>query len=291
MTNSQRPHRIASRVVLGLRDSPRLGGFFAQPGAQGFRHFEAYDAREGGGEEYFDRDRFTSHYGEPPLGGQVGCAISHHLILKEFANEPGVDTDLLLVAEDDARFLPGFERALDRITRNAGPLDYVNLAEPFARTKAGLLHPYAEDAAMLSLTSRIIGWRGVEPIRMGPFSGRAWGAVCYLVSRAAARRITEVARSRGRLSWLADDFTQWAEPADIRVLLVRPDLVTYDGPSTIESGTLPPRGLTLREMAREGGVISALRRFAAPRRRLRHLARAWRATRCPTGSGGAEATP
>ncbi|MCO6809653.1 glycosyltransferase family 25 protein, partial [Pseudomonas aeruginosa] len=101
---------VARAAVVSLPGSGRRRGFFAQPLAGVFEVAEAFHGATQDWTPYFDAARFAEHYGRAPVPAEIGCAISHARVIRDFAAEAGADSDVLLVAEDDARFTEDFAR-------------------------------------------------------------------------------------------------------------------------------------------------------------------------------------
>lgn len=227
-------HRISKRVVIGLDDSSRLDGFFEQEGGSSFSHHVAYDGRVSSGDEYFDRTAFKDRAGWSPSNAEVGCAISHFQVLKDFAQAVGEDNDFILVAEDDARFSPHTERVLSKITRDSRDIDYLLLANPFDE-----LHGWNPARRAFQLTQQSLWVTRIWATPMLSFSygncaGTPYGTGFYLCSRRAARRYVDYV-GLGRIAWLADEYHIWANRADIDMMIAVPNLAGWTGQSSIRS--------------------------------------------------------
>lgn len=227
--------RIVSCRVLALEASDRLDGFFTgNPLAEHFTVFRAVDGRKGEGEELFDRHAFCNLNGYDARPGEVGCAVSHYLIQKEFAEDDGAAEDLLLVAEDDARF-PGYAEAiLDGVVARGGAFDIVVLASPWGSAGVTHISGRAERMMQLSAASAVVGRIGSRVFRLGHYDGVAWGTGAYLITRAAARRQMRFVDRFGALHWLADDYAYFAPQAKNDVKVLRPNLVSWEGPSVVQ---------------------------------------------------------
>ncbi|GAA4508822.1 glycosyltransferase family 25 protein [Brevibacterium yomogidense] len=212
--------RIVESHVVALEDSHRIDGFFAQPGTSCFLRFRAVDGRVGEGLELFDSALFEDRYGRSPLPGEMGCALSHFKIIKRFANSCGRDSDLALVAEDDARFTPGALEVISTVAARVENVGFVVLANDFP--------------TQLSLFSRIVGRTGLRAYRVGHNWGNVWCTGLYLVSRGAARQY--MASTPGRVSWVADHYSHFRREMGINVKVLRPSLVSWEGESDIRRG-------------------------------------------------------
>ncbi|MCL6423231.1 hypothetical protein Bequi_07505 [Brachybacterium sp. JHP9] len=274
-------HRVADEVVIALAGSPRLHQFFANPQTQGFRVHEALDGRKGGGDDLFDREAFAQRYGRPPAGGEVGAAISHMRVLREFAEAPGPDDDVLVVAEDDTLPTPDYPGVVQAILDRGDELGFVVLRDGTGPATARNLWSMSESQHQLSwLSTRITGPATGRRYRVGHIDGFLVGACLYLVSRQAARAYITHVDTAGRMSWFADDYHELAIVSGTDLRAVRPTLaVTGDSPSMIgyeerpESQIAPPTDVPLPSTR-----IGKLRAWLAPGRRLRHVSMQLRAT-------------
>ncbi|MCG7423106.1 glycosyltransferase family 25 protein [Micrococcus porci] len=181
---------IVDYRVIALADSTRLEGFLAQPLGRRFRPFEAVDARKGYGPEDFDAEGFEVRFGRPPLNGEVGCTLSHMSVLREFAVEDGAVTDVLVVAEDDARFSRFTSEVLNRLLETSAVRGLVVLADPYGPVdmRGRLGAPTLEDKLQQSLLRRRLRpLAGAPRFAVGRWSRGLVGTGFYLVSRDAAK--------------------------------------------------------------------------------------------------------
>ena len=226
--------QIVARYVISLEGSPRRKAFFSQPSAQGFKVWNAVDGRTGGGRDRFNVAGFQSRYGREPLGGEIGCALSHVDLLAHFAASPGGPNDLMIVAEDDAVLSPAFEAVVQRIARRPN-FGWANLAqptedfrhEPFWAWNRGVLHVSA-------LARPVGGWPFPWRFRLGASEGPIGGAGLYMVTREASSALVAHSEAEG-VSWVADGFTDWHEPAGVRFHVLVPNLAGWSGGSEISS--------------------------------------------------------
>lgn len=224
---------LKKSVVLSLSGSDRREGFFhADWGGLDFEVFDAVDTRGGMVPPEFNYESFVRRYGHDPRPGEMGCAVSHYLILKEFAEESGSLDDLILVAEDDARPIPEFPELLKRILSGGGYVtDLLLLSEPIFGSQKNM-KCYA-----MSIGARRLG----AGRRAGHFIDKAAGTGLYLMTRRASRQFVEATERAGGVSWVADDYLTQAtlvpmpnpfEGMDIKV--VRPGLADWEGETTIQ---------------------------------------------------------
>ncbi|NHQ58088.1 glycosyltransferase family 25 protein [Micrococcus luteus] len=231
--------RIIRRVVIALPDSTRLSGFRAQPGGEDFEVFDAIDNRSGSVTERFDVERFRDFFQRDPRPGEIGCTLSHMGVMRSFAEEVGADHDLLLVAEDDARLVEGFESIVGRLTHHVPVTSLVVLADPYgpAGRRDRSFGSKSEHFVQVSLFARRFrcpAQGGV--VTMGRWSAGLTGMGLYLVTRSAARVIVRSLedRYRGRPWWMADYHGFYRDDLGIDVLAVRPNLADWEGDSSIQ---------------------------------------------------------
>ena len=97
--------------VIALDDSTRLDAFYSRPGSSRFEVYPAFDGRAGDVPPDFDTAAFRARTGADPLPGEVGCAVSHSRLMREFAGEEGDPDDVMVVAEDDTLLTDEIGRA------------------------------------------------------------------------------------------------------------------------------------------------------------------------------------
>lgn len=130
-----------------------------------FRFFDAIDGDDGAQFVARDDARFLSVTGRLPLAGEYGCYASHLALWHECV-ATGRST---VIVEDDIEPLPGFRDAL------AAAAEIV--------TRAGFVRFEGERRARRRRIGRVAGfelWR---------YTRAPQGALCYIVSPAAARRL------------------------------------------------------------------------------------------------------
>lgn len=268
----RRQPKVVDKAVIALPDTNRLDTFYSRPGAEGFRVAEAFDGRTGAGTDLFDVDRFVERVGREPLGGEIGCAISHFQVLQDFALTSGRGDDVLIVAEDDALLSTNFEEVLGRVLDRARDLAYVILADPYGEADRGDFFGYSEYSVRLSALATPVGppWNPWQ-FRVGRYTGLAFGAGLYAVTRDAAKKYERFVAERGSLSWVADDYSHWATGAGVRVSFLRPNLASWAGGTTL--GREDPRQVNEVWASRryQGGVLTRVRSHIALRTRWDRL--------------------
>ncbi|MCJ2194094.1 hypothetical protein MUG60_05415 [Kaistella montana] len=271
---------ITDARVVALSDSRRVEGFFTCLGTERFKLFEAYDGRCGVVPDEFNVDGFRRRRGVDPRPGEIGCAMSHFLALREFAETPGSDIDLLLMAEDDARPTADLEPVLEAISHSPRLVDYAVLASPFEGPGPRPITSVGSRLTQLSLLASPVGPGGARSrYRLGRFDGTTWGTGLYLVSRRAARSYVDLVDDIGGISWVADESVFWAKLAGFDVLALVPNLCDWEGSSTIrEMSDIQHHALQQQKQQSRQGSVTVMRSHLAPRTRLRYLGRRLKAT-------------
>lgn len=234
-------NKIVRAVVISLPGSDRLPAFMERNGSQFvFEVHDAYDARTGGGDEFFDKARAEQIVQRELKGGEVGCAISHLQVLREFATEPGNDTDLLLVAEDDARLDADAFKVISRARKRLKQIDYLILSEAWGGKDMGSWISLKRNPSWrlgnMSLRILPLGpvWNPLEH-RVGHVSNDVWGTGLYLISRSAAKSYVGATDEHGRSYWTADLYHYWATKANVDILVCRPGVCDWEGESQVDN--------------------------------------------------------
>ncbi|WP_112234569.1 glycosyltransferase family 25 protein [Kocuria sp. BT304] len=267
------PFSLSRAVVVSLADSDRRPGFFAQPLGEIFEVFDAFHGATQDWTPYFDAERFAGNYLRPPAPAEIGCAISHARVIRAFAAETGDDADLLLVAEDDARFTADLPCALRAVTEGPLPHDVVVLTDGLSLDPALHRRRFLTSISQLSLLSRTVS--GPERRhRIGRFAGQGDCSGLYLMTRGGARKFDDYVRAlpEGKLQRVANVWPDLRDEGGVDVALVRPSLVRWSGGSTIRASEDGPAA------RREAPLPPSLRDRIAVRSRLRGAGPALRAT-------------
>ena len=231
--------RIKERRVIALPDSERLAGFLSQAAAERFVIHEATDNRQGRESRRFDAVAFMEHFSRAPLPAEIGCTLSHLDVLRQFGEAPGCAGDLVLVAEDDARFVHSFEQALSAIEPHVPESALVVLADPYGPggVRDRSLESRSEYFVQLSLLATRLGQSaGIKGLQIGRWSAGLTGTGAYLATRCAAQRITRFVADQcdGLPWWMADYHGVYRDHIGIDVLAVRPNLADWEGDSSIQ---------------------------------------------------------
>ena len=236
--------RIVAGRVIALPDSPRLEDFYAQSAriVSLFETFPACDGRVEGGaaETSFNWEAFERREGcRPPLT-DAACTISHVSVIEGFAREEGAPDDVLLVAEDDARFADGVDEVLEQIVSTATDVDIMVLADSYG--DLGPFRIFSPPGQLFQLSALSPRARSISgtTYRFGPhIVGDVWSAGFYLISRRAAQQVTRFVASCGGPHWRADTYDLWVAPAGLTLQAVQPSLATWaEGESTLGHHTM-----------------------------------------------------
>lgn len=230
---------ITKRVVIALEDSSRLEGFLTQSGGNEFSLFRAVDNRMGRHSADFDVEEFERFYRRPPRPGEIGCTLSHVSVMRSFAREDGNSEDLMLVAEDDARFSSHLDAALDAILQGQKVTGLVVLGDPYGRADArdrgvGSSSEHFVQLSALARPLRLAG--GAPPFRIGRWAAGLTGAGLYLITREACRAVDGYlnAVGGGKPWWVADYHGFYRDTLGCDVLFIRPNLASWEGQSSIQ---------------------------------------------------------
>lgn len=225
---------IYDYVVLSMVDSSRKLGFYNQEYSQRFRTFDAFDGTTQNSSEYINFDAYAERINRRPLPGEIGCAISHYLIAREFASGNANDNDIILVAEDDAKFIKNINSIIEKIINriNWDDIDIVILGSPGSVSNKRDLRSIPQKLASLSIFSSII-LDSKKIYTVGDYYGYPLGTGFYLMTKRAAIAYTEFLAEKNKISWHADDYSSWAEKIGLRIQVARPNLVDFVGESVI----------------------------------------------------------
>ena len=203
----------------------RRASFLAQTASAGFEVFNAIDLRRASDpvlHEHVDLAGFEAAYGRRPHSGEVGCLASHLAVIKSFAEEGTQGSDRLVVCEDDAELLDGFDEVI--ASRFPSRLDLVVLGFGLPLILPGMSEERSVQrlVPVSPLARRLPGGR-----RVGlALPNGSMGMVGYTLTADAARRITRVADAG--VSWTVDDFAAW-QARGISAGLVHPGVVRQCG--------------------------------------------------------------
>lgn len=222
---------VERAVVISLAGSERRERFRAQPGAAGFAFWDAINGRTEDCSQWFDIQASVDRTGIVPPAGFLGCAASHMLVVREFAASEGPDDAVMIVAEDDVLFRPEAAALLEWVIGLRGRYDVGVLSNPWAREERAHLRRMLMATSQLSALSarrRVLGRR----YTFGRFSGPAWSACLYVITRRGARVYAEgLARQGGRQDTAADDWKRFQERWGLDVHILYPGVVDYMGGS------------------------------------------------------------
>ena len=205
MSQKENSRRISDYVVIALRDSDRIDGFFTRPGSERFEVFDAFDGRAGQTHPMFDTATFVARNGAPPLPGELGCAVSHYLVLRDFVARSRRAGDYLVVAEDDVRLTADFLPVLNNVLRRPRELEMVLLTDSWGTPPGSGKSRQLDIPAIsphMSWISTPVG-PGFNPFRyrLARFRNTAWGAHLYLIRKDVAEKYVAYVEQRGVSLW------------------------------------------------------------------------------------------
>lgn len=273
--------RIVAARVIALPDSSRLEGFYAQSAriVSLFETFPACDGRVEGGEveTAFNWEAFERRMGYRPPPTHAACTVSHVSVIEWFAGQDGEPDDVLLVAEDDARFAEGVDEVLEQIVSTATDVDIMVLADSYGDLGPfRMFSPPGQLFQLSALSPRARSKVGTR-YRFGPhIVGAVWSTGFYLISRRAAQQVTRFVASCGGPHWRADSYDLWVAPAGLTLQAVQPSLATWaDVESTLGNHTMmelyrASQADILRSRAKSPWMVPLVRArmFAGKRRRV-----------------------
>lgn len=222
------------RYVIALEGSARLEQFNSQKDAKKFKVWRAFNGYVEDTPDFVDPRGFEKILGRAPSPGEIGCSVSHYLLCMHFIeNYPS--EELMLVAEDDARFSTHAEKIIRRVIKftDWNKVGIVVLSSPGLEAGERRFFSIPQKLAVMSILSKPVGWAGRYPYILGSFSGMALGTGCYLISKTAAQKYVKLVESGQKIYWAADFYNIWAKKSAIKVHLLRPGICSWEGESTI----------------------------------------------------------
>ncbi|MGQ4575764.1 glycosyltransferase family 25 protein [Dermabacteraceae bacterium P7006] len=225
--------KVVDKVVISLPDShERRNQFFERKSAKEFRVFPAFDGRKEEVPDFFDVNGFTNWYKRPPLPGEIGCTVSHYLVIKEFAEGDGQDSDVLLVAEDDAFLSDNLDLVVNKILSKSIDFEFCMLTDAVCGTKydlhrifkKGLFSHSFKVVHMSVFSRRVFVKKNPHMYTIGTASGVLFGTGLYMITRKSARKYCDYVKNVEKLSWKADGYACWPQKMGMRISIVRPNL-------------------------------------------------------------------
>ncbi|OJY88559.1 MAG: hypothetical protein BGP25_02575 [Lysobacterales bacterium 63-13] len=201
---------ISLADMTGRRDNLLLGNV---PAAWVECYFPAVDMRRAERREcdgVTDCTRILADYGREFSPGEIGCALSHHLVYRQFLDSPH---DLALVLEDDS--LP-CNNGIEQVAQlGASLLAAARDGKSFV-CNIGLPELYTQDHIVRAVDLQSFAAEQVRLFEHVDPRFSLWRANAYLISRRAARNI--VNREK-RVSVLADDWSRRRAVGSVKHLL------------------------------------------------------------------------
>lgn len=213
------------------KDIQRRELFFSQRNTQDFEVFNAIntmtqDLTSLG--NLFDIIKFAQYYGRNVTKGEIGCTLSHLAIYQKIADDETInERDYALVCEDDALFAENFQQVIQEIVKQPMGADIILTGQSkileFNHIELEINYPSTFKFLQKKIANS--GYRYSYPYR-NYFAG----TVCYLITKAAAKRfLAEL--TNGRLPfWLADDFILFNEKFKLNTAIIRP-LLAIENPA------------------------------------------------------------
>ena len=159
------------------------------------------------------------------------------MAIRDFAAADRDPLDCLLVAEDDVNLPEDLDGIMEAILKTREPFGIAVLGEPFGGAARFGWVGATSKAPGMSLFSDLLPRPLPLGSRLGRYSGACWGASLNLITHEAARRyVANLDSQGGKPAWLADDYWVWAGDAGVEIRLLRPNLVTWFGESTLTPG-------------------------------------------------------
>lgn len=218
------------KYVISLEGSSRIDGFKKQKGAENFKIFDAIDGKYYSGQD-FNRNGFRNLYGFDASDPVVGCAVSHYLVMRDFILNSSDDSDLLLVAEDDAIFSKNFEEVVEGVVKDISGLQVALLATPFS--SADKKNFFSDDEYWFQQS--LIGKKYLNKYKLARYDGTVWGAGLYVMTRDAACNYIKFVERCSGIHWVADAWDYFKDPANLDILVVKPSLASWVGDSGIQA--------------------------------------------------------
>lgn len=222
---------ISCRVISLERDTERREIFNAQKDAHYFKRFDALTPENHKAIEIFNEKGFNLLNSRQPLPGEIGCAISHYSLLKEFVDQN--DGGYILVAEDDViledNAFSVIERCIDLLPDNGVAI----LGSPHSTGGVYNFFGFDEHVAQLSLFSAHVGVARNSKYRFGNYRGEVWGTGLYLMSRKAAENYIACVQRLGNIHWVADQWEYFKGIAYLDIKLLQPSLCSFQQSSSI----------------------------------------------------------
>ena len=161
---------------------------------------------------FFSEKKFQSHYGRKPILGEIGCALSHYLLLKKFSKLK--KQKILMILEDDAQIICT-KRELFSVVSNFEKLKYDILILGFSKCNDKYEKHYNIINPILPI------YKINDKINIGPrYSHSFCGAVGYLVKKKSAKIISKYSTT----SILADDWN-YISKLGLKIMFTNPMII------------------------------------------------------------------
>lgn len=178
--------------------------------------FDAIDINHDEQKNIFDSKIATIVYGRKLMHSEIGCSISHFLVIKEFVNNNS-DDEWLVIFEDDITAEPSLNIFLENI-------DTITLDKPTVLL-LGHSHTRKNTIKLQKLKQPLHDKRDVNGVQFGVNDHINYcGAVAYAANRSAAELIS----SLNKVFWLSDD---WEKIKNFGIEVLHPEIpLAYEDP-------------------------------------------------------------
>ena len=212
------------KVVLSLPGSPRRKSFQQRTGWPASIFFDAVKPDEEDLARRWDAAAFYARNGRDAKSGEIGCALSHARIIRDYAASSADSDGYLLVLEDDAVLCPEFDAALNRIVNAGVNADFILLGTVWGKIGEASTNSTVTNVPISWLAHRVKPFLPLtKTFRIGLMRPNNFtGTLGYLVTKTAAQRYAEVIPET--VHWVADDWHMLYD-AGFRVYLIRPNII------------------------------------------------------------------
>ena len=161
---------------------------------------------------FFSASKFQSRYGRKPILGEIGCTLSHYLLLKKFIKIKKQST--LLILEDDAQIMCTKKELLS-VVNNFEDSKYDILILGYSKCDKA----YEKHTNIINPILPV--YKINEEIKIGPrYLHSFCGAVGYIVKKKSAKIMTKYYKA----SILADDWNYFSK-SGLKIFYTNPMII------------------------------------------------------------------
>lgn len=172
-----------------------------------------------------DLTKILGDYGREFSPGEIGCALSHHLVYRQFLDS---SCDLALVLEDDS--LP-CDNGVEQVAQLAASLLAAARGGKSFVCNVGLPEFYTQSHIIRAVELQNVSEQQVELFEHVDPRFSLWRANAYLISRRAAR---DIVKREEKVCVLADDWSRRRRDGSVKRLLF-PDKPLFSQDQTLGS--------------------------------------------------------